>query len=330
MAILQRSMLRMVTTTAACLGVAGSSFAMEGAPGAAPLPPAPVVTWTHFEQLIAFVAGGLIKPLYMLLAVVVLVVLYRGPSSAPLRLLRHGMLWFLIGELFCALNFLHHPTGPVMPLDLLHGVGMVAMSTLIPWGLFRLVDDRVLRFTDPSTRCLAQHFCKHCWKRDPVRCGPHDLMGVVVCSLAALSLMPLSSPLRPIVFTVDVLGTRVDYGQPIVNHLVELRLYPILAAMAFLVTLVLLRGGPSSTRRAEPVFFAGFGLMSYSLLRSLLLNTFRENLYWSDFWEELTELAMVLFIGFVLVFLRRPLGLFRDKTGEPNAVTPVAARDTEA
>jgi rhodanese-related sulfurtransferase len=271
----------------------------------------PVQELTRGQQLVAFLSGGVIKPTYMLLALLIVLALRRARAPA-LRVLRHGVLWFFVGEAFCAINFYFHRPGAVYFIDLLHGVGMVAMSALIPWGLYRLLDDRVLHFSDPAERCVVQRLCGRCWKRDPVRCGPHDLMLLLVVGLAVISLIPLSSDLRPAQVVSTVFGSSVDYGAPIINHLVELRAYPVLGALTLLLTFVLLWGEPRSVRRAEPFFFVGFGLMAYPLLRSLLVNTFRGELYWSDFWEELTELVLIVAVGALLLVFRRQLGLQRE------------------
>ncbi len=276
----------------------------------------PVRTFTRAQQLVACASGCLLKPIYLALALALLRGLRRA-ASTPLRLLWHGMLWFFLGELLCAANFYLHRPGLTFPIELLHGVGMVAMSALIPWGLWRLLDERVLRFNERDQGCALQRLCGRCWKRDPVRCGMHDLGYALVLGLLAVSLMPLTAPLRPTMFRTEVFGSMVEYGEPIVNHLVELRLYPVLAALLFLATLVLMRGGPGSLRRAEPVFFAAFGLMFYPVLRHLLANAFRESLYWSDFWEELTELIMVSTVATLLLVFRRQLGLVK----EPEAPT---------
>lgn len=271
------------------------------------------------EQALAFLAGGVIKPAYLFLSVLLLVRLRRNRST-PVRLLWHGLLWFFLGEAFCALHFYFHTPGRVHLIDLLHGAGMVAMSALIPWGLFRLLDERVLHFGDPETRCTIQRFCGHCWKREPARCPPHDLMLLLLPALAILSLMPLSAPLRATQFTTTVFGSAADYGVPIVNHLVELRLYPLLGTIVLLAALApLLAGGPRAVRRAEPLFFTGLGFMTYPLLRHLLVNTYPDALYWSDLWEELTELIMVLALAGIAFVYRRQLGLVRS--GAPVAET---------
>lgn len=268
----------------------------------------PRLALTQAQQLVSTAAGAVIKPTYMLLSLLLIIALRRGRSPG-LRLLRHGLLWFLVGETFCALNFFWHSPGLVYPIDLLHGLGMVVMSTLVPWGLYRLLDDHLLRLSDPGARCLVQRFCGRCWKREQVTCGPHRIMQLLVAALAVVALMPLSVDLRPTHLVVNVFGTEVDYGAPVINQLVELRLYPVLACLGFITTLALLRGGPRSVRRAEPAFYVAFGLMAYSLLRHLLINTHGDALYWSDFWEESTELMLVLTVGMVLLVFKQQLGL---------------------
>ncbi|HET8542801.1 MAG TPA: rhodanese-like domain-containing protein [Anaeromyxobacter sp.] len=285
----------------------------------------PVRALGPLEQLVACASGCAMKPLYLILAFGVLRLLRRA-GSTPLRLLRHGVLWFFVGELLCAANFYLHRPGLLFPIELLHGLGMVAMSALVPWGLWRLLEDRVLHYDDPDHGCAIQRFCGRCWKRDPVRCGLHDLMIPVVIGLAVVALMPLSAPLRPTMFRTEVFGSAADYGEPILNHLVELRLYPVLGALLFLATLpFLLRGGPGSLRRAEPVFYAALGFTLYPALRHLLVNAYRERLHWSDFWEELTELLAMVTLGLLLWIFRGQLGLARRGAEAPAAAAPPGA-----
>ncbi len=278
----------------------------------------PVRPFTKAQQLVACASGCFLKPIYLALALVILRRLRRA-GSTPMRLLWHGMLWFFLGELLCAANFYFHRPGLLFPIEILHGVGMVAMSALVPWGLWRLLDERVLRFNDAEQGCSVQRLCGRCWKRDPVRCGMHDLSIPLVVGLLAVALMPLCAPLRPTMFRTEVFGSMVEYGEPILNHLVELRLYPVVAALLFLATLVLMRGGPGSLRRAEPVFFAALGFVFYPVLRHLLANAFRESLYWSDFWEELTELILVTTVGTLLIVFRHQLGLVRGREAAHDA-----------
>lgn len=270
---------------------------------------APVQQLTVAQQVVAFGSGAVIKPLYMLLSVILFIVL-RREKSAGLVLLRQGMLWFFVGEAFCAVDYYCRLSGPFSPFDLLHGLGMVAMSVFIPWGIYRLLDERFLHFSDPAERCLAQRFCGRCAKREAVRCGLHDLMLFMLLGLAVVALMPWSSALQPTRRVAMVFSSAVEYGQPIINQIIELRVFPIIGGAGLLLTFgILLLGGPAAVRRAEPVFYVSIGFTSYPLLRHLLMNAYRDQLYWSDFWEETTELLMILGIGLMLYVFRGQLGL---------------------
>ncbi len=274
---------------------------------------------TTVQQIVAFCSGGVIKPCYMLLTLVLIIWLSRRQNSdRGLTLLLHGLIWFFAGEAFCAVNFYFHSPGFFYPFNLLHGLGMVAMSALIPLGLFRLLDEKVLHYGDPEGPCLVQRFCRHCAKREAVRCGLHDLMLFAPPALAIVAFMPWTADLHPVFFTTQVFGSALEYGDPLGNQLIELRAYPLLGVAGCVATLVLLLwGGPKSVRRVEPLLFVSFGLVSYPLLRYLLVNAYLDQPYWSDFWEETTELLMILGLGLLLFVFRRQLGL--NSTAKPLA-----------
>ncbi|HEY3446252.1 MAG TPA: rhodanese-like domain-containing protein [Myxococcales bacterium] len=283
----------------------------------------PQMAMSRFAQVMNVAAGLGLKPTYMLL--VLAMVLRLRKVRRPIGVLWHGLLWFFVGEAFCAANLAFHLPGHVYLSDVGHGAGMVAMSALIPWGLYAILDERVLRFSDPSAGCRFQALCGRCWKRDPVRCGLHDLMLLMLPALAIVSLLPLSGPLRPLQVVSDVLGTKTDFGVPVLNLFVELRVYPVLGFLGFLATFAMMvRGGTQALRRATPLFFVSLGLMAYSLLRFLLSEAFREAFHWSNFWEELTEMFMVLAIGAFLYVFRRQLALVPAAPAEAAAPAPAA------
>jgi rhodanese-related sulfurtransferase len=275
---------------------------------------------SRVEQLVACASGCVVTPLSLALSLLLLRLLRRAPA-AGMRLVRHGLLVFFLGEVMRAVGFLWHPPGLVFPIDLLHGAGMVVTSALVPWGLWRLLDERVLHLDDPAQGCAVHPLCGRCSKREPVRCGVHDLMIPALIGLAVVALMPLTAPLRPAMFRADVLGTVTEYGEPVVNQLVELRLYPVAAAALFLATLPLVvRARPGALRRAEPLFFAAVGLAVQPVLRHLLVNAYRDALPWSGLWEEVTGLLAVATIGLFLVRFRAALGL-----GAASARSPAPA-----
>ena len=292
--------------------------AVEPGPGNA-VPPdqlkPPFMPLSKFEQVIVVVTGIVIKPVYMLLALVVALWLRRS-KDASVVLVRRGMLAFFAGEAFCALDWMVGRWSEVHPIDLLHGAGMVAMGVLAPWGLFRILDDRFLHFANPADRCTVQRFCGHCWKREAVSCAPHNLFLLAAPALGVLALVPLCGPILSRHWESQVFLSSETYGVPIINQLIEWRLFPILGALLMLLTVFRLRGGPASIQRAQLPFFGGFGLLSYALFRFLLHNTFQGPLFWSDFWEEVTELLAVLTIALFLWFFRVQLGLTKEHSHE--------------
>lgn len=263
---------------------------------------------SRVEQTVAFASAFVLKPAYMLLCLVLILVLAQS-TSTPMRMLFWGLVSFEAGELFCALNYYFHPRGGWLhPLDLVHGAGMAGMGVLVSRALFRLADERVLHYGDPAQTCAVQRFCGRCWKRQEAPCGLHRLFLVTLPALAVLSLIPLSVPVRPLHFVTSIFGTWADYGEPLLNMLVEQQGYALFGAACFLWALARLRGGPGSTRRAELPFFLGLGFASFALFRFLLRNAFHDAPHWADFWEEMTEFVAIAGLGLFLLFFRGPLG----------------------
>jgi drug/metabolite transporter (DMT)-like permease len=110
-----------------------------------------------------------------------------------------------------------------------------------------------------------------------------------------------------------VLGTDVRFSYAFVQLLVDFRLFPLLAALCFLATLILLRGGVPSLPRAKLPFFAGLGLGIFSIFRYFLVEAYRRTPVWLDFWEEATELVLTVALGFFLLTFREQLGLGRPR-----------------
>ena len=138
------------------------------APAAAVDPSPPLVVATTFEQLVTTVTAFFVKPFYMLLALVTGIWLWRKRETDLARL-RWGFLVFFAGEAACAIRW-SVPFGSDV-FEMGHGLGMVAMGALLPWGVFELFDQRVLAFSNPERTCAFQRLCQRCWKREAVRCG---------------------------------------------------------------------------------------------------------------------------------------------------------------
>jgi hypothetical protein len=269
---------------------------------------------TVLEQVVVVATAFFIKPFYMLLALGLGLLLWRR-RERDLALLGRGMLLFFVGEMLCALRYLE--LGPCDPLELGHGLGMVAMGAWLLWGLLELFDRRVLGYSDPARTCVLGRFCQRCWKREEVRCGLHRIMRFVLPVLMLLSLVPLTAMPRPKLIEYPVFGTPVlDESTPFIE-IAEMRLYPLFALWLFLVTFIDLRGGKLGLERAKAPFFVGMGFLSYALFRFFLHKAFGDAVFWSNGWEELTELLTLVTIIWGLWVFRVQLALGRARTAQP-------------
>lgn len=256
-------------------------------------------------QYMILFTGFVIKPLYMLLTLV-LIIMVRKNKSHFMSLIRWGLISFLAGEAFCAINYLA-AGGQSDTLEILHGLGMVGLSILLPWGLYILADLKVLRFSDESANCSLIRLCGHCWKKEEVTCKLKQLFFFAAPCLALVALMPLAFPLDASYYIIPVFGVDTGFIFTPVVLWTELRLYPLLAAVLLLSSLLFLRGGMAGIKRAYAPFFTGLGFMLYSMFRFFLLAAFQNLPYWYNFWEEITELMMIAGIGLFLFLFRKRL-----------------------
>jgi len=284
----------------------GQALAPQAAPAGERLVP-----MSTGRQLASLVSGLGFKPTYMLLTLLLILFLARA-QSRDMKLIRWGLVSFLVGESFCALNYLCSG-GASYWLDMLHGLGMVGMGMLTSWGLFVMLDQRTLGLSDPKAGCSLRRLCGRCWKQEEVSCLLQRVMLFLAPAFAVVSLMPWTAPLRSSHSLSMVFGTPVAFGYPIDLQLADFRVYPLIAAVLLLAALVLLLGGGHSLRRAQLPLFGGIGFMSFSLFRFFLLEAYRTAPVWADFWEETTELLFILGLGLFLFFYRRRLGLTREE-----------------
>lgn len=278
-----------------------------GAPVEASLIEPAVIHVGLFEQVLVVISGLVLKPTYMVLSLILILLLWRA-SSRGLSLVRQSMVLFLFGEGMCALNYVF-TSGASDPLDLMHGLGMLGMGILLPWGAAVLLDERVLRYEAADATCAFQRFCGHCWKREPVACGLHRLFQFAAPAMALVSVMPLTAGLAPVRPTVQVFDSQVVYAVTLPVQLMHFRLYPLVAVAAFLLSFLLLFGGRRTFGWAQRAFFVGLGFASFSLFKFFLFRTFRGAPWWADFWEEATELLATLAVLVGLFVFRRQLGV---------------------
>jgi rhodanese-related sulfurtransferase len=268
--------------------------------------PAPQVPTTKLDQAVSVFVAFLVKPFYMLLALVLALWLWRQ-RERDLVLIRGAMLTFFAGELSCALAMTVTGAGDLFEVG--HQAGMVLFGMFLPWGVLELIDARVLSYSHDDRACSLQRLCQRCWKREAVPCGLQRLMRFALPCLAVVALVPLSAPVRTMNIQYDVFGTVVPYTIGIFEALLVTRVFPICAAWLFVVAFVTMGSRRDGMARAKAPFFLAVGFLAFSLLRFLLLHTFWTRPFWSDAWEEMTELFTVCTVAWFLWNFRRQLAL---------------------
>jgi rhodanese-related sulfurtransferase len=277
-----------------------------------------VVDTTWLEQTATVISAFAVKPLYMLLALALGLWLWRR-RDRDLALLGRGMLLFFAGETLCAVRGMG--AEPADLFEIGHGLGMVAMGAWFSWGLLELLDRRVLGFSDPARACALSRFCQRCWKRDPVACGLHRIMRMLLPVLAILCLVPLSATLRPLLVVYPVFGTLVRDESTLVVEIAEMRVYPCFALWLFAMAFLDLRKGRPGVEPAKAPFFVGLGCLSYALLRFFLHHAFGQAVVWANAWEEVTELLTVLTLLWILWVFRTQLELARPPKADGRVAT---------
>lgn len=270
------------------------------------------------KQWIVILTAFAVKPVYLLVTLGMIVVLWKR-TAADLAALRWGMIWFWLGEMACAANWLAYAGGSTL-LEYLHDFGMVAGFAFVSWAGMEGMDGRLIHFSAAKERCAALPLCKRCTKYAQEPCGFRRLFLFSIPATAVLALMPLMSDFRLTTYNSDVLGSLVCYSHSMTSQLFELRLCPALALVLFAtawMVLLLKRGDPIPMSKA--FFAAGLGLLGFGAIRMSLVATFSEDLMWFETWEEWTELLFVLGVAVVLWTFRA--GLF-DRTETFPPVTP--------
>jgi len=76
------------------------------------------------EQHAAVLTAFVVKPIYMLTSFLISILLWKR-SELVLKSLKWAMIFFFIGESFCAANYLFAENHDAHLLEYLHGLGMV-------------------------------------------------------------------------------------------------------------------------------------------------------------------------------------------------------------
>jgi len=273
------------------------------------------------EQAALVLAVYGFKPVYMLLSLGILFLIWseRGPAWLALQA---SMGAFLLGEFFCWINILFF-VEEILVLEYLHSLLMVFCLGFLYYSIMEVVDKELLHFSDPHSRCALANVCKGCVKARPGACLLRRLFQWMIPLAAVVAFMPLMAQPLNISFETLVFGMprALIHLMPIQWY--ELRFSPIaaLALMAGAWLALGWRGGtPRGLQISKILLSAAIGHLGFALMRLAFAAFYREALVWFIFWEELTELLLVLGV-LVMVLLIHPARFTRLRTAINKLVT---------
>lgn len=262
-------------------------------------------TMTAGQQVAQVAAGLYIKPLYMLISLALIIVLWRqtGPG---VRALFWGLAAFLTGEIFCGLNFLVYKHASLVS-EYIHSYGMVVAFGCFAYAALEILDRRLLHIN--ASHCAVAGLCQTCKRAAPLQCAARRTALMTVALAAVLAFLPLPVSAAPEAYLTDLFGFPYSYARFGLYQWYEARALPLIALALFILALVpLLRPeGEPLPRPAKVLFAAGIGALGFSLFRLTLAGLFADNLVWFEFWEELTELMFTSAIAFLLWQFRSAL-----------------------
>jgi len=262
---------------------------------------------SYFEQSAAVATAFFIKPIYTVLAFFIFMVLWKR-VELELKALKWSMIFFFVGENFCAANFLFTENHDVYLLEYFHSLGMVLSFGFACFALVEGIDRYGIHLTESDKKCLFSAFCRHCIKYEPVACGLQSFLIFVGIAGALVALMPLSAELHVVSYNTKIWGSLYNYKHPIIYQLFEFRYFPLMASGLFLAAaLILWFGRHNRLHLSKILFAAALGPFGFSLFRLVVFYGYRTNLVWMDFWEEMTEFIFILGVISVLWFFRRSL-----------------------
>jgi len=252
------------------------------------------------EQSAQILAGLGIKPLYSLICLG-LILFLAGQSARDIAALRWGLIAFLAGETFCAVNYFIFQHESLLS-EYLHSYGMALAFGLTAFAVFDGLDTRLLKLNHPESHCAVGGLCGVCKRSTPLECAARRSAQVILAMLAVLACIPLMAPLAPQAYAASLYGFPYSYARFPLYEWYENRALPVLALACFALAFIplLRKDGLPIPPWTKAFFCAGLGALGFSFFRLTLASIFRENLVWFEFWEETTELMYVLGAGFFL------------------------------
>lgn len=269
-------------------------------------------TWVAFrkapiyEQWLAVMTGYGIKPLYTILSFIIFVLLWKKKDK-ELIALKYSMIFFFVGENFCAANYLIFNHESYL-FEYFHSLGMVISFGFFAYALFEGIDTYVFHYSDTQKKCALLGLCGQCIQYEDVSCTLQRTFIFLSFAACVVALMPLFAELKMVSYNTVIWKTPYNYSHPVVYQLFEVRYLPIVASVLFACTgLLLLFKKTNPLPLAKVVFAIAFGAAGFSFFRFILFHGYQDHLVWMEFWEEITEFIFIAGVMFILWQFRRSL-----------------------
>lgn len=258
------------------------------------------------QQLIAVISGFGIKPIYTVLSLVIVIILWRS-RSLDLVALRWSMICFFIGENFCTSNYIFFRDTSYL-FEYLHSFGMLLSFGFATYAILEGMDRRILMLSDPNQRCAALRLCGKCIKYEKVPCGLKRTFFLIIPALGFVALMPLFSRWYDTSYNTMIFDAFYHYSRRLIYQLFETRYCPTAAVVLLCASLMVLIFKKTNPMPLAKVFFAaGVGPLGFGMFRSVLTAMYSQDLVWFAFWEESTEFLFVAGTCFLLWIFRHHL-----------------------
>jgi rhodanese-related sulfurtransferase len=262
------------------------------------------------DQWIAVITGFAVKPIYTMISLGIILVLWRR-KSPDLAALRWAMICFFVGENFCAINYLLCHNGSLL-FEYLHSYGMVLCFGLTAYALLEGLDIRIIKLSDPQLHCVALGLCGKCIKHAEVPCGLKRMFLLLIPAVLLLCPFPLTADFVTTSYNTKIFGTFYNYSHPVSYQIFEIRYLPVVAFVLFFISwVILISNKKNAIEWSKLIFAAGVGALGFCFFRLILVQIFHDHLSWFEAWEEITEFLFIISLSVILWLFRQ--GLFRKE-----------------
>lgn len=278
-----------------------SSFRLKTASGE--IASFPTRNSSLFEQWSAVMAAFVVKPFYMLFSFGLILIVWRLKSSDMVAL-RWALIFFLSGEIFCAINYIFFREKSYL-MEYLHIYGMVLCFGSVTYAFIEGLDLRIVKYSNPTKRCGLMELCGTCVKYTDTRCEMRRVFLYMIPLVFILCFIPILSDLHGVYYNTVILGTHYNYAHSAIYQIFEIRIAPVIGALLFAASfMILLIRKEHQVTLPKLLFSGGVGFFGFSMFRLVLFKIYRDNLVWFVVSEEVTELLFVLWIGAILWIFR--------------------------